>query len=251
MERNLQYLHQAKGVYLAGYPCRYPENYRLYREYVKDTAAPLITPMPVRRVEVLCLCGVPEVVCFKGDPDALEAMGDRKGQEGWRNVCKPAEEEYEDEEGVRTFLMRWNPAISSFKLEEYRRCVHTYEWGFSADWSIWDWQKARMGDKFFMLREGDGVNPGIIYRGEFTSDPYEGDDWAGSDRKRYYVDMDCWGAVDPDEVPAIPTAVLDAAIPDINWHKGHSGELLPRAVAEALERLWLRHAPRPDDPWAL
>lgn len=138
----------------------------------------------------------------------------------------------------RTFLLRWNPAISSFKLEYYRNALLKYGTSFCMDWSVWDYENAREGDEFYMLREGDGVNPGLLFRGYFVSDPYTGDDWRGSGRRVYYVDIDCFDCVDPDGPPMIPTETLDKLYPEINWHIGHSGEVLPDNVADALGQLW-------------
>lgn len=138
----------------------------------------------------------------------------------------------------KTFLLRWNPAISSFKLKYYQDALKKYGQFFAMDWSVWDWKEAAKGDKYFMLREGDGVNPGIIFKGEFLSDPYEGDDWRGTDQKRYYVDIDCEYCSSPDEQAVIPTDVLDKELPDYNWHLGHSGEVLPKKIAKRLEELF-------------
>ena len=41
-----------------------------------------------------------------------------------------------------------------------------------------------------------------------------------------------------EEVPFISLAKLKEAIPEYDWEKGHSGELLPKDVAEALSDLW-------------
>lgn len=138
----------------------------------------------------------------------------------------------------KTFLLRWNPAISSFKMEYYINTRRKYGPDFGMDWSVWDYRQAFEGDRFYMLREGDGVNPGILFRGYFTSDPYPDRDWRGSDKRVYYVDIDCFDSVRPDGPAAIPTDVLDREIPQINWHIGHSGEVLPEEVAERLEKLF-------------
>ena len=50
---------------------------------------------------------------------------------------------------------------------------------------MWDHDKARDGDKFFMVKVGPGVN-GVVMSGEFTSDPYQGEDWSGKGRQVFY-----------------------------------------------------------------
>jgi len=42
---------------------------------------------------------------------------------------------------------------------------------FRLDWSIFDWQEARRGDFFYMMRIGD-EQPGIVFNGLLLSDPY-------------------------------------------------------------------------------
>lgn len=141
-------------------------------------------------------------------------------------------------EGPKTYLMRWNPAISSFTTEDYEQyCWDVYE-EWTMDWSIWEWEKARIGDRFFMLREGDGINPGIIYRGFFISNPYPGPDWRGMGIPRHYIDMRCEMGRQTDESPWLTPEQLEEVIPGINWRSGHSGELLTPDQSASLELLW-------------
>ena len=141
-------------------------------------------------------------------------------------------------EEPKTYLMRWNPSISSFTEKDYEECLENRIHGmFRMNWSIYEWEEARRGDMFYMLRVGDD-KAGITFNGYFLSDPYTGDDWAGSTKRRCYVDMVCQNAVEPEEVPFIPLSKLKEAIPEYNWEKGHSGELLPADVREKLDELW-------------
>lgn len=59
-------------------------------------------------------------------------------------------------EEPKTYLMRWNPAISSFTEKDYEECVENMMHGmFRMNWSIREWEEARRGDFFYMLRTGD------------------------------------------------------------------------------------------------
>lgn len=59
-------------------------------------------------------------------------------------------------EEPKTYLMRWNPAISSFTEKDYEECVENRMHGmFRMNWSIHEWEEARRGDFFYMLRVGD------------------------------------------------------------------------------------------------
>jgi len=108
---------------------------------------------------------------------------------------------------------------------------------FFMDWSIREWEEARRGDYFYMMRVGDD-KAGIVFNGQFLSDPYVGDDWAGSTKRRLYVDMVCMNPVKPGEVPLLSLNMLQKTIPSIDWAKGSSGILLPKDVEEALDALW-------------
>ena len=139
---------------------------------------------------------------------------------------------------AKTYLLRWNPAISSYTLNDYRNDMEEYPDGFRSNWSIYEWEEAHKGDRFFMLRTGDD-KAGIVYRGEFLCDPYEGDDWAGQEgKKRQYIDIGCYDFIPADNQSPIDIELLEKEIPEIDWRKGHSGELLSEEIAEKLNDLW-------------
>lgn len=168
--------------------------------------------------------------------DAVTFIMKEMPKDEWDAICIAVPGDFMNE--PRTFLLRWNPAISSFRMEDYQEALARFKGEWQMDWSVYDWKEARKGDRFFMLREGDGVNPGIIFRGVFASDPYEDEDWAGTDRKRHYVEIECWDAKRPDETPWITPEELDDYNPGVDWRSGHSGELLSPEHANRLEGLW-------------
>lgn len=138
---------------------------------------------------------------------------------------------------TKTYLLRWNPAISSFTETDYHYCVEESEDGmFPLNWSIYEWEDAHMGDEFYMMRVGD-EDAGIVFSGKFTSEPYTADDWAGTSKKRHYMDMLCKTVAAPWEKPSPSLERLKEAIPEIDWSKGHSGVLLPMEIAEKLKAL--------------
>ena len=141
-------------------------------------------------------------------------------------------------EEPKTYLMRWNPAISSFTEKDYEECVENRVHGmFRMNWSIREWEEARRGDFFYMLRTGD-EKAGIVFSGQFTSDPYPGDDWAGSTKRRMYVDMICMNPVEPGTKPSLSLERLQKEIPSSDWTKGHSGILLSDNMAKRLDKIW-------------
>ena len=137
----------------------------------------------------------------------------------------------------RHYLMRWNPSISSFTEKDYEKCVANMEHGmFRLNWSIYDWEEARRGDMFYMMRVGDD-KAGIVFSGQFLTDPYPANDWAGSTKRRMYVDMVCMNAAEPDAAPLITLEELQKAIPSFDWSRGHSGVLMANKVTDELAKL--------------
>ncbi len=136
---------------------------------------------------------------------------------------------------MSTFIMRWNPSISSSKIEEFREAMTKWPQGFCYNWSIYEWEHAHAGDEYYMIRVGDGPC-GLVYHGRFLSDPYKADDWAGTTRKRYYVDITIEDPCDPDQ-PCISIEKLDAEIPEIEWGHGHSGQQITPEQAKKLAKL--------------
>ena len=140
-------------------------------------------------------------------------------------------------EDSRTYLMRWNPAVSSFTEKDLEECVANMIHGmFRLNWSIREWEEARRGDFFYMMRIGDD-KAGIVFKGQFLSDPYPADDWAGSTKRRMYVDMIC-DSSEPDATPRILLERLQTAIPAIDWSEGHSGVLLSEEITTQLDEMW-------------
>ena len=148
-----------------------------------------------------------------------------------------------DDDIHNTFLMRWNPEISNFKLNDYKELISQSAGYVSLNWSIHDWLNARVGDKVYMLRTGiDYPKSGLILKGTITSNPELGEDWAGQGKARYYVDFVCDDCVGTMESPIILTTELEATIPSIDWRQGHSGELLSGEQTELLDELWVKRS---------
>ncbi len=140
-----------------------------------------------------------------------------------------------------TFILRWNPAISSYTMARLDSDMEDWAKGYwnedDFDWSIYEWQRAHRGDRFFMVRVGDG-NTGIMAAGRFTSEPYKGEDWSGKGREVYYMQMEFEAVFHPERADIIGTEELERELPDIDWRKGHSGQMLNKESAERLELMW-------------
>jgi len=142
---------------------------------------------------------------------------------------------------MRTFILEWRPSISSYKMEAFEEDFHFLEYG-EFNWSVWDWQQARSGDNFYMIKCGEGKT-GIVMKGFFTSDPYEADDWSGKKRQVHYMDYRPTFMIHPNHPKGIiSTQQLEEAFPEFEWNGGHSGRLLPEELASRLDKMWAEFA---------
>lgn len=144
-----------------------------------------------------------------------------------------------------TVVLMWNPDISSVSLAEHVSTIKNMHTEYF-NWSVWEHEKAKCGDRFFLVRVGNG-HTGIVMSGVFDSHPYEAGDWSGKGRCVYYMDMLPNVILDPDEAPMVTTAELQKAIPSFDWTGGHSGRLLSPEDARKLETLWAAYLRKNED----
>lgn len=139
----------------------------------------------------------------------------------------------------KTFIMRWNPEISNHKIVDFEDGMESFfEHDFYYDWSIWDYKDVQVGDKFFMVKVGNG-NTGIVMQGTIISKPYKDNDWSGKGREVRYVRMNPECMIHPNNADLLlSTQELDSAIPGIKWNEGHSGILLNNEQAQQLDIAW-------------
>lgn len=139
---------------------------------------------------------------------------------------------------MKTYILFWNPAISSYKFDDFQRELEeiTDDY-YNMNWSVWEYENAHAGDRFFMVRCGEGKT-GICMSGYFSSDPYQDEDWSGRGRVTYYMDIDPDVMIHPEYRPILTTEELMKEIPSFDWKGGHSGRLIDEKSAEKLEALW-------------
>lgn len=133
----------------------------------------------------------------------------------------------------------WRPKVSSVSLADWRRIISFFPQE-ELNWSVWEYKQARAGDRFFMVRVGEG-RTGVVASGNFGSAPYKGEDWSGKGRETFYADLDFDHIFDSERVPLLSADTLSEAIPGFDWTKGHSGRMLDACQADRLEGLWLDH----------
>ena len=160
---------------------------------------------------------------------------------------------------MKGYILRWNPKISSWTEDRHENLMEDLEYSDHADmnWSIYDFEDLEEGD-FFILQQVGTDSDGIAMIGTFSSLPYGDRSWKRRDGTNlFYADMYVHFMISrrlnrqktdggkiqiPDEnmekdmsKPLIMDAgSLEMKFPDIQWHKGHSGVLIPQNLLEPL-----------------
>lgn len=143
----------------------------------------------------------------------------------------------------KSVILKWNPSFSSYPMSGFIQLIYGfakkdyYECGDHMDWSVWDYDKIKVGDRVYWVKVGYG-QIGIVGSGVVTSEPYKSEDWSGKGRITYYVDFIPNVLLNPDTVPILTCEELQRAIPDFEWSKGHSGLVLNDDQAQNLDTLW-------------
>lgn len=135
-----------------------------------------------------------------------------------------------------TYILMWNPEISSVRMEDFRKMVGEMR-TLRMNWSIYEREDARIGDRFFLVCCG-GRHQGMVASGVLGSNPYRGEDWSGKGREVWYVDLTPNVMIDPHSDEAVSIDELTITMPDFNWHGGHSGRLLSEEYAKSVNTLW-------------
>ena len=141
---------------------------------------------------------------------------------------------------MRTVILKWNPSISSFSMLAFLHGIfrNNHADSFDMNWSVWDYEEIKEGDRVFFLKVGDYGQCGIVAAGFALSKPYRSEDWSGKGRTTYYIDLEFDTMLNPDAVPILTSEQLSKAIPDFDWTGGHSGVVLTEAQAVQLEQHW-------------
>lgn len=160
----------------------------------------------------------------------LRKMPDDLWENLWKSFDAPASHL------PRTWLLRWNPAISSFKMADYERLHGVDPDMVCMNWSFFFHEGLQPGDRYFMERVGEG-DTGLVFRGTVCSEAYKSSDWAGTDRKRYYADLTVEEMASQAK-PVVTTEQLRKALPGFEWGHGHSGVPLTNTQAANVNSLW-------------
>lgn len=140
---------------------------------------------------------------------------------------------------MNVVVLRWNPSFSSYPMLGYLSDIVNLCDYDEADlnWSVWDYEKIKEGDRFFWVKSGYGAT-GIVASGVITSAPFESEDWSGKGRRTFYVCFKPEIAINPDALPILSVQELQEKVPEFDFSSGHSGVVLPQDCANRLENVW-------------
>ena len=150
---------------------------------------------------------------------------------------------------MNVYILRWNPAISSYKMERHLDIVSHVkrgEYPDQFDWSVREWEELKPNDMFVLLQVGTD-NDGVAMVGKFISEAYEDASWRKDGKTIHYADMEIFDAFDLSKETKMRAENFEKDI-QIKWHGGHSGELLSKEIAETLTEK-LKQANKDDERW--
>lgn len=136
---------------------------------------------------------------------------------------------------ANTIILFWNPTKSKYTKYDFARdCISMKG---SYNWSVGQHKEAKSGDRFFLVRYGEGIK-GICMSGVFTSEPRIGPDWDSKGRTLYYMDLKPDVVIDSELHQILTCETLTNEIPEFDWESESDGRILEPKYAEKLEKLW-------------
>lgn len=141
---------------------------------------------------------------------------------------------------MATYILFWNPAISSYSEERF---LDDFEYASGVgNWSFNEYKDIQPGDKFYMVRCGEG-NVGVVMKGLILTEAYESTDWSPKNRPHiHYADIYQNFTINSfADVELLTPEALTKEIPDFNWFGGHSGRRLDDEDAKKLDALWEKY----------
>ncbi len=138
---------------------------------------------------------------------------------------------------MKTFILRWNPNISSYTLKNQKKDIKAILKGklSSMDWSVREWEKIEVND-FWILQTVGTDYDGIAAFGTFTGRTTEAESWRHDGTKVHYAQMIVWAIIDRNISKKFAASEMENLCPKIDWHGGHSGIVVS---AEEGEKIFL------------
>lgn len=167
--------------------------------------------------------------------DVRDMMDDAKRYELTDLFFKPTYPGCGYDNQQRTYVLTWNPdsRCPDMSEEEFRASIANM-WSDKYDliWDISDCRSIRMGDRFFVVRNGQETS-GIVMSGIFGSHSY-----FDHSKKCFWADLVFNFAVDYNVHPIITIEQLKSAIPDYDWSRTFGTNKLKVGQAKIMEKLF-------------
>lgn len=136
---------------------------------------------------------------------------------------------------MKMYILRWNPNFSMKYSAHLDGMKLLKEQEIGSNWSIYDYEDLEEGDIFIFNQVGCGEEDGIAGFGTFTSEPYASENWKEKDgTNRFYADFNMECMLDRRDGNVFSAAEMEKEFPQIDWHKGHAGVLVPEEIQESL-----------------
>jgi len=139
----------------------------------------------------------------------------------------------------KVYVLRWNPEKSPFRPSDFENIfaqmkgIIPYDAKHPLDWSIYDWRSVEHRDLYVMMQVGNGLN-GITWFGFLGGRPYQYELENGRVTRKRYVETTISFIHRIEKTRLLTADKLCAAIPEVDWQHGHSGELIATESAEKL-----------------
>jgi restriction endonuclease Mrr len=150
-----------------------------------------------------------------------------------------------DESGLSSYLLTWNQAHSPWpEMIAHISKLAAGQKAFNR-WSTGNSKNVSVGDKFFLLKQGDEPR-GVIGHGTVLTDVFQEPHWdherAAKGDSANYVDVQFETLIDPNVIiPFSPADSTDDYLRKANWTPYASGMRINDEVATILLRYWLAH----------
>lgn len=136
---------------------------------------------------------------------------------------------------MKMYILRWNPNFSMKYEAHIDGMKMLKEQQIGSNWSIYDHEELEEGDIFIFNQVGCGDEDGIAGFGTFTSEPYASGNWKEKDgTNRFYADFNMECMLDRRGGNVFSAVEMEKEFPQIDWHKGHAGVLVPEEIQESL-----------------
>ncbi|MGE3326323.1 MAG: HNH endonuclease [Acidimicrobiia bacterium] len=145
---------------------------------------------------------------------------------------------------MKTIVLTWNPNLWEMSEKELKSLAKRSRSGKLRSKGGWSTGVRKSGvvsgDRCFLLRQS--TERGLIASGTFTSEIYQDDHWDGTPGKTAnYADVVWTKWLSTSDRLPVEDLVLE--VPGFHWNQVQSsGQEVPVAVAEVLERVWAAHA---------